>query len=101
VLAQLPAFLAFTRRAAETRLLRMGVLERPLAQTPALTKAWALLVAYPLSLLGGLLRLPLRLLPRGLDPFANRRLTETYLADAGLDARGRAARELREAEHDS
>jgi hypothetical protein len=100
VLAQLPAFLAFTRRCAETRLLRMGVLERPLAETSALAKAWALFAAYPLSLALGLLRLPLRLLPRGLDPFANRRLTETYLGDPGLDARGRAARELKEAEQE-
>ena len=51
-------------------------------------------------MVGSLLRLPLRLLPRGLDPFANRRLTETYLSDAGLDARGRAARELKEAEQE-
>ena len=100
VLAQLPAFLSFTRRCAETRLLRMGVLQRPLGETSALAKAWALFTAYPLSMALGLARLPLRLLPRGLDPFANRRLTETYLADPGLDARGRAARELREAEQE-
>ena len=101
VLKQLPEFLAFCRRCAETRLLRMGVLEKPLAETPALTKAWALFAAYPLSLLGSLLRMPLKLLPRALDPFANTRLTETYLSDAGLDARGRAARELRESESEA
>ena len=101
VLRQLPAFLAFSERCAEARLLRMGVLAAPLRQTSALTKAWALVSAYPLAWLGALVRAPFRLLPRGADPFAAKRLTETYLADAGLDARGRAARELRDAEQEA
>ena len=101
VLRQLPAFLAFSERCAELRLLRMGVLAAPLQQTPLSAKAWALLAAYPLAWLGALLRAPLRLLPRGLDPFAGKRLTETYLGDAGLDPRGRTARELRDAEHEA
>jgi hypothetical protein len=96
VLLQLPAFLAFARRCAELRLLRMGVLERPLAETGLLAKAWALCAAYPLSLCLSLLRLPLRLLPRGLDPTAHRRLTETYLGDKDLDARSRTGRGLQE-----
>jgi hypothetical protein len=73
VLSRLPEFLEFTVRCAETRLTRMGVLERPLAQMSALSKAAAIAAAYGSSLL----RAPLRLLPR-------RRLTDTYLRDPAM-----------------
>lgn len=83
VLRQLPEFLAFTTRCAEARLLRMGVLRHPLAQTGALERLAAMLVAWP----GGLLLAGARLLRR-LVPFAGRRrVTETYLADPLLAAR--------------
>jgi hypothetical protein len=98
VLQQLPAFLAFTTACAERRLLRMGVLQKPLAETTVLQKAWALVAAYPLSLLEALLLLPLRLLPRPLDPLVERRLTETYLHDPGLAARARPQAESAEGE---
>src|ERR1700682_2344844 len=73
VLSKLPKFLQFTVECAETRLLRMGVLEKPLAEMPAVSKAAAVAAAYGLSALS----LPRRLLPR-------RRLTETYLRDPAI-----------------
>jgi hypothetical protein len=73
VMSRLPEFLEFTVRCAETRLLRMGVLEKPLAQMSALSRAGAIAAAYGSSLL----RAPLRLLPR-------KRLTETYLRDPAM-----------------
>jgi hypothetical protein len=73
VLSRLPAFLEFTVQAAEKRLLRMGVLEKPLAEMSALSRSAAVAAAYGLSVLS----LPRRLLPR-------RRLTETYLRDPAL-----------------
>jgi hypothetical protein len=76
----------------------MGVLQKPLAETTVLQKALALVAAYPFSLLEALLLLPLRLLPRPLDPLAERRLTETYLHDPGLAARGRPQAESAEGE---
>jgi len=73
VLSRLPAFLEFTVQAAEKRLLRMGVLEKPLAELSALSRSAAVAAVYGLSVLS----LPRRLLPR-------RRLTETYLRDPAL-----------------
>jgi Fe2+ transport system protein FeoA len=73
VLSQLPAFLDFTAERAEQRLLRMGVLGRPLREMGALEKSLAVAEAYGASLL----RLPLRLVPR-------KRLTETYLEDPAV-----------------
>jgi len=73
VLAKLPEFLQFTADCAETRLLRVGVLEKPLAEMSAVSKAFALATAYGLSALS----LPGRLLPR-------RRLTGTYLRDPAI-----------------
>ncbi len=72
-LAKLPAFLEFTVQCAEKRLLRMGVLEKPLAEMSAVTKAAAVAAAYG----GSLLRMPLKLLPR-------KRLTDTYLRDPAM-----------------
>ena len=92
VLKSLPEFLAFTQRCAETRLLRMGILVKPLSETSALTKFGSLASAYALKPLIGLITLPLKLLPAALDPTTPKRVTETYLADAQLDTRVRSAR---------
>ena len=73
VLSQLPEFLRFSVACAERRLLRMGVLTKPLAELGAAAKALAVAEAYATSLV----RAPLRLLPR-------KRLTETYLRDPGV-----------------
>jgi hypothetical protein len=73
VLSLLPEFLGFTVACAETRLLRMGVLTKPLAELSLLEKAAAVAEAYGASLLSA----PLRLLPR-------KRLTDTYLRDPHL-----------------
>jgi hypothetical protein len=73
VLVKLPEFLQFTADSAETRLLRMGVLEKPLAEMSAVSKGFAVAAAYGLSALS----LPGRLLPR-------RRLTGTYLRDPAI-----------------
>ena len=73
VLSKLPDFLQFTVECAEKRLLRMGVLDQPLAQMSALSKATAVAEAY----LSTAASLPLRLLPR-------KRLTDTYLRDPAM-----------------
>jgi len=70
VLSLLPEFLGFTVACAEKRLLRMGVLTKPLAELSLLEKSAAVAEAYGASLLSA----PLRLLPR-------KRLTDTYLRD--------------------
>jgi hypothetical protein len=73
VLSQLPQFLESSLAAAEKRLLRMGVLTRPLAEMGALEKSLAVAEAYATSLV----QAPLRLLPK-------KRLTETYLQDPAI-----------------
>ena len=73
VLSRLPEFLRFTVDCAEKRLLRMGVLLKPLAEFSLLEKSAAIAEAYGTSLLTA----PLRLLPR-------KRLTETYLRDPSM-----------------
>jgi hypothetical protein len=73
VLSKLPAFLEFSVACAQTRLLRMGVLSRPLAELSLLEKSAAVAEAYGVSMLAA----PLRLLPR-------KRLTDTYLRDPAL-----------------
>jgi bacterioferritin (cytochrome b1) len=86
VLRQLPAFLAHALACTETRLMRMGLVERrPSEMRPA---ARAALVAEALAWKGGVaaadaVTLPLRLVP-GLG--RKKRLTDTYLADPGLRA---------------
>ncbi|GAC1340282.1 MAG: hypothetical protein NVSMB23_10360 [Myxococcales bacterium] len=80
VLRQLPAFLAFTERCAEARLLRMGVLAAPLADLALAARARAIAAAYGFGALAAVGRAARRLIP-----FARRpRLTETYLADPQL-----------------
>jgi hypothetical protein len=81
VMKNLPAFLALSNRCAETRLLRMGVLDRPLAELGWWKRAALVTEAYGGKLLGGLFDLvtfPLRLLP--LWP-KKKRLTDVYLSD--------------------
>jgi hypothetical protein len=74
VLSQLPRFLDFTVACAEKRLLRMGVLSKPLAQLSPLVKAAAVAEAYGTSLAAWPLR---KLRPK-------KRLTDTYLRDPKL-----------------
>lgn len=80
VMRHLPAFLELTNRCAELRMRRIGLLDRPLAELGAAQRAALVAEAYggkALGAVGGLLTLPLRLLP----PWRRKRLTETYLAD--------------------
>jgi hypothetical protein len=84
VLSQLPDFLQFSVACAEKRLLRMGVLKKPLAESGALEKTLAVAEAYGTSLLTA----PLRLLPK-------KRLTETYLTDPTIARPGRGSSPLR------
>jgi hypothetical protein len=76
LLSQLPDFLQFSVACAEQRLLRMGVLTKPLAELGTLEKGLAIGEAYGTSLLTA----PLRLLPR-------KRLTDTYLRDPAVARR--------------
>jgi bacterioferritin (cytochrome b1) len=80
VLKHLPAFLAHANRCAETRLLRIGVLDRPLAEMSGVKRKLLVAEAYAGKALGGvgsLLAMPLRLLPW----FKKKRVTDTYLLD--------------------
>jgi bacterioferritin (cytochrome b1) len=81
VMKHLPAFLDHANACAELRLLRIGVLDRPLAELSGARRALLVAEAYGGKLLGGLVSLvsaPLRALP--LWP-RKKRLTETYLGD--------------------
>lgn len=81
VLKHLPEFLAFANRCAETRLRRIGVLDRPLAELGAVQRALLVAEAYGGKALGGLAHLlttPLRLLPFWPK---KKRLTDSYLTD--------------------
>jgi bacterioferritin (cytochrome b1) len=81
VLRHLPAFLAHANRCAELRLLRIGLLDRPLAELSTLSRARLVVEAYGGKALGGaatLLATPLRLLP--FWP-RHQRLTDRYLDD--------------------
>jgi len=84
VLSQLPAFLQFSVDCAEKRLLRMGVLTKPLGELGALEKGLAIAEAYGTMVLAA----PLRLLPK-------KRLTETYLRDPSIAGQGRGSPPLR------
>ncbi|HTJ45560.1 MAG TPA: ferritin-like domain-containing protein [Kofleriaceae bacterium] len=82
LLKHLPAFLALSNQCAETRLRRMGVLDRPLAEMGFLKRAALVTEAYGgklLGALGALVTAPLRLLPG--FPGKKKRLTDSYLAD--------------------
>jgi bacterioferritin (cytochrome b1) len=81
LLKHLPAFLAMSNRCAETRLRRMGVLDRPLAELGLARRAALVAEAYGgklLGALGSLVTAPLRLLP-GFPK--KKRLTDVYLTD--------------------
>jgi hypothetical protein len=78
VMSQLPRFLDKTMECAETRMLRMGLLEKPLKQLSGAKRAALVVEAYGGKLLGGLGRLltfPVRLFVKP------KRLTDTYLSD--------------------
>jgi bacterioferritin (cytochrome b1) len=80
VLKHLPAFLAHANTCAEIRLRRIGVLDKPLAELSGAKRAALVAEAYAgkaLGSLGGLVTLPLRLLPW----FRKKRVTDTYLSD--------------------
>ena len=81
VLKHLPAFLAHANRCAELRLLRIGVIDRPLAELSGARRAALVVEAYGGKALGGLGSL-LMSLPR-LLPFwpKRKRLTDNYLQD--------------------
>jgi bacterioferritin (cytochrome b1) len=81
VLSRLPEFLALSNKCAETRLRRMGLLDRPLAELGTAKRAALVTEAYGGKALGGLfslVTLPLRILPFWPK---KKRLTDTYLAD--------------------
>jgi bacterioferritin (cytochrome b1) len=100
VLKNMPAFLAHANRCAETRLRRIGVLDRPLEELSGAKRAALVAEAYGGKFIGGLgslITLPLRLLPW----FKKKRVTDTYLLDPhvtgyqlpapGADARAEAS----------
>ena len=81
VMKHLPEFLALSNRCAETRLRRIGVLDRPLAELGTLRRVALIVEAYGGKALGGLVSLvtlPLRLLPFWPK---KKRLTDIYLDD--------------------
>lgn len=81
VLEHTREFLAFTNRCAELRLMRMGFIDRPLAEISRAKKLALIVEAYGGKALGGLLSLctlPLRLLPFWPK---KKRLTDSYLDD--------------------
>ena len=80
VLKFLPQFLALSNKCAETRLRRIGVLDRPLSEMGTFKRAALVAEAYGGKALGGLaslVTLPFRLLPW----FRRKRLTDIYLDD--------------------
>ncbi len=84
VLSNLSPFLALTNRCAEMRMLRMGLIDRPLAEMSRARKAMLVAEAYGGKFLGGLgslLTAPLRLLPLGMG---KKRLTDMYLSDPDI-----------------
>jgi bacterioferritin (cytochrome b1) len=85
VFGKLPQFLAHINNVAQERLVRIGIIDRPLAEISFLKKFACVVEAYgrkaPAGLIGLVtapLRLLMRLLPGGARP---KRLTETYLDD--------------------
>jgi bacterioferritin (cytochrome b1) len=81
VLKFLPAFLDHANQCGELRLLRIGVLDRPLSELSGAKRAALVAEAYGGKALGGLVSLvtlPLRILPFWPK---KKRLTSTYLAD--------------------
>jgi bacterioferritin (cytochrome b1) len=84
LLKHLPAFLELTIRCNETRLLRMGMVDRPIRELSGARRAALVTEAYAGKALGGLVSLvtlPFRVLPGFRALFGKKRLTETYLSD--------------------
>jgi bacterioferritin (cytochrome b1) len=85
VFSRLPEFLAHTNHAAEIRLQRMGVIDKPLAEISFLKKAACITEAYGRKIPGalvGLVTWPFRLVGRLLPGMGKtRRLTDFYLQD--------------------
>jgi bacterioferritin (cytochrome b1) len=81
VLSRLPEFLALSNKCAETRLRRMGVLDRPLAELGTAKRAALILETYGGKALAGLAGLVTGLVR--LLPFVpkRKRLPDTYLRD--------------------
>jgi bacterioferritin (cytochrome b1) len=88
VLRHMPAFLAHANRCAELRLRRIGVLDRPLAELSATTRAALVAEAYGGKLVSGAGALALSALR--LLPFVpnKKRLTDTYLRDTRITDAG-------------
>lgn len=84
VMRHLAEFLRATQRAAELRLTRMGLLDRPLREISWPQRARLIATAYARQAVN-------RLRPRG-----RRRLTDTYLDDAALRETYRQAREAQD-----
>lgn len=83
-LQQLPALVRHSVKVAELRLMRMGLIDRPLSSVSSARKLLYVLEAYAGKLLGGLVGfvLAIVLLPlRTLGFFRPKRLTDTYLED--------------------
>ena len=81
-MAQLPEFLAHTNDCAEKRLLRMGLITKPLSEIGRLRRTALVIEAYGAkipSALFGLVKLPFRLVGRLFKKKS--RLTDTYLDD--------------------
>jgi hypothetical protein len=86
VLARMPDFLSLALSCSETRLLRMGVLERPLHELSVRAKTGLVAEAYARKGKDAA-----RATLSGLRPFGKKRLTETYLDDPSLLAAARRA----------
>ena len=81
VLSQLPAFLAHSNQCAEQRLLRMGVLDRPLAEIGSVARARLVAEAYGGKAVGGVGETALAWARKLPGVPAKKRLTDTYLSD--------------------
>jgi bacterioferritin (cytochrome b1) len=81
VLSRMPEFLALSNQCAETRLRRMGLLDRPLAELGKAKRAALVAEAYGGKAIGGIGSLVVGLVR--LVPFVpkKKRLTDTYLTD--------------------
>ena len=86
IMSRLPEFLAHTNRCAELRLMRLGLLDRPLAEMSAAKKALLVSEAYAAKAPGAaasLARLPFKVAAAPLRKLLGQksRLTDTYLRD--------------------
>jgi bacterioferritin (cytochrome b1) len=101
VMKHLPAFLALSNQCAETRLRRIGVLDRPLVQLGGFKRAALVAEAYGGKALAGLFSLitwPLRLLPFWPK---KKRLTDIYLRDPHVRRLEQVEYELRAGDPDA